>query len=521
MNMAKVLLVDDEPNIRWTMAELLKREGYDALTAADFDGAISVIENNSLDAAVIDIILPRKSGIELLKELRERAPSIPVIMITGEPNISQIPEIVRAGAYDFVSKPVVKEVLIRAVSKAVEKKRLTDEKSGLEQRIKDHAEQLEAIVAQRTRELAEAHNFLNTVLDSSTEYAIIAIDNEGRITLFNRGAELIFGYKSSDVLGNKAKELVADNHAPDERPFLAIAQAVTEEGGPQAEVELCRSDGATFLASVAMTPIRKAEGELLGYLIISKDLTAERRNEEHLRQLRARLAHNEKIAALGRMAAQVAHEVKNPLAGLRLYSLHLKGKLTGKLAASEMALVDKIIDGINKLSDTAEQVLNFARPITLTRHRVDVNRIISDSLALLEPQLAAKKIEVKLSLAKPYADALIDEASMRSTLINLMLNSIQAMTEGGELMVSTTTSEERVLLSIADTGCGMTEDQMCNVFEPFYTTKSQGLGLGMSFASKVIERHGGKVSIQSRVNEGTCIKISLPVEGEKANEASC
>jgi two-component system sporulation sensor kinase A len=521
MIMAKVLLVDDEPNIRWTMAELLKREGYDALTASDFDGAISVIENNTLDAAVIDIILPRKSGIELLKEMGKRAPSIPVVMITGEPNISQIPEIVRAGAYDFISKPVVKEVLIRAVSKAVEKKRLMDEKSGLEQRIKHHAEQLEATVALRTRELAEAHNFLNTVLDSSTEYAIIAIDNDGRITLFNRGAESIFGYKAQEVLGNNAGGLIAGNYAPDEGSFLAIAKAVTDEGGPHPEVELCRSDGTSFLASVAMTPIGKAEGELLGYLIISRDLTAERRNEEHLRQMRERLAHNEKIAALGRMAAQVAHEVKNPLAGLRLYSLHLKSKLTSKLAPGEMALVDKIIDGINKLSDTAEQVLDFARPITLTRHRVDLNRIISDSLALLEPQLAAKKIAVKLSLAESRADALIDEASMRSTLINLMLNSIQAMTEGGELMVSTATCEETILLSIADTGCGMTEDQMSNVFEPFYTTKSQGLGLGMSFASKVIERHGGTVSIQSRVNEGTSINISLPVEGEKANEASC
>src|SRR5215212_8849819 len=125
--MTKVLLVDDEPNIRWTMAELLKREGYEALTASDFDSAISIIESGEVDAAVIDIILPRKNGIELLKELSSRESYVPVIMITGEPNVSQIPEIVRAGAYDYISKPVVKDVLIRAVSKAVEKKRLMDE----------------------------------------------------------------------------------------------------------------------------------------------------------------------------------------------------------------------------------------------------------------------------------------------------------------------------------------------------------------------------------------------------------
>ena len=116
---------------------------------------------------------------------------------------------------------------------------------------------------------------------------------------------------------------------------------------------------------------------------------------------------------------------------------------------------------------------------------------------------------------------MLDEVSMRSTLINLMLNSIQAMAQGGELIVSTAASEETLRLSIADTGCGMTEDQVKNVFEPFYTTKSQGLGLGMSFASKIIEMHGGAVSVESHVNRGTSISIALPVEGEKANEARC
>ncbi len=133
--MPTVLLVDDEPNIRWTMAELLKREGYEALTASDFDSALECFGQHQLDAAVIDIILPRKSGIELLKELHTRAPRLPVIMITGEPNISQMPEIVRAGAYDFLSKPVSKDVLVKAVSRAVETKRLTDDKLVLEKQL--------------------------------------------------------------------------------------------------------------------------------------------------------------------------------------------------------------------------------------------------------------------------------------------------------------------------------------------------------------------------------------------------
>lgn len=513
--------MDDEPNIRWTMAELLKREGYDALTASDFESALSILESNKLDAAIVDIILPRKSGIELLKEMNNREPSMPVIMITGEPNISQIPEIVRAGAFDFISKPVIKDALLKVVSKAVEKKRLVDETRSLQDQVKHHAEQLEVTVARRTRELAEAHKFLNIVLDSSTEYALVAIDRGGRITLFNRGAELIFGHSAEEIKGRRAAELTAEDMVQGQAPFLNFAMSIASEGRHQSEMQLRRSDGSWFTASVAITPICEAEEELMGYLIVAKDLTADRLNEEHLRQMQEQLARNEKIAALGRMAAQVAHEVKNPLAGLRLYTLHLKSKVDGKLADNEMALVDKIIEGINQLSDTAEQVLGFARTITLTRRSVDLNRIIKDSLELLEPQLNENNIKVNLNLAEPSAVAMLDEVSMRSTLINLMLNSIQAMGEGGELIVSTRASEETVRLSIADTGCGMTEDQMKNIFEPFYTTKSQGLGLGMSFASKIIEMHGGEVSVESHVNRGTSISILLPMEGEKANEARC
>jgi two-component system, sporulation sensor kinase A len=516
--MGKILLVDDEPNIRWTMAELLKREGYEALTASDFDSAMQVIENNQLDAAIVDIILPRRSGIELLREISSRDPYIPVIMITGEPNMTQLPEIVRAGAYDFIPKPVTKDALIRAVSKAVDKKRLLDERRSLEEQIKSHADQLERVVAQRTRELADAHNFLDTVVDSSTEYAIIAIDRDGRIILFNRGAELLFGRSESELKGQLAAQLASDSVSLNQKPLLEIAKDVASNGRYQGEMELLRPDESKFIASIAITPIRKTEGDLIGYLIIAKDLTAERKSEEFLRQMRERLAHNEKIAALGRMAAQVAHEVKNPLAGLRLYSLHLKGKLEGKIASSEMALVEKIINGIDQLSDTADQVLNFARTITLTRREVDLNRIVTDSLALLEPQLREKNIEVKLSLAEPSAFALLDEASMRSTLINLMLNSIQAMSKGGELTLSTLHSDDELQFMLTDTGCGMTEEQMKNVFEPFYTTKSQGLGLGMSFASRVLELHGGKITVESRVGAGTSIKVSLPVEGEKAHE---
>lgn len=383
--MFSVLLVDDEPSIRLTMAEFLKRAGYSVISAADFESA-SNLEGVGIDVAVVDINLPGRSGIELLQEINRREPYVPVIMITGEPNLSDTPEIVRAGAYDFIVKPVVKDALLKAVGRAAENKRLIDDRHHLQQQIKQHAEELELRVAERTAELVEAHE---------------------------------------------------------------------------------------------------------------------------------RLARQEKIAALGRVAAQVAHEVRNPLAGLLLYSLHLKDQVANKLSDGEIQLIDNIIDTINQLTNTTEQILNFARPMKLTPRRIEVNRVINDVLQLLKAQTSANEIELNLSLSSSNPIGMLDEASIRAALLNIMLNAIQAMSNGGQLSLSSSNTGEVVSLLISDTGCGMTEEQVERVFEPFNTTKRHGLGLGMPYAQKIIQQHSGTIKVDSRIGEGTNITIELPVGEEQ------
>jgi signal transduction histidine kinase len=377
--MPNVLLVDDESSIRLTMGEFLRRAGYSVLLEPDYDHAVRH-EAENLDVAVIDINLPGKSGIQLLHKLSGSEVYVPVIMITGEPNLTVLPEIVRAGAYDFIAKPIVKDVLLNAVARALEKKRLTDEKRRLEEEIKRYAEELETRVAERTAELVETH-----------------------------------------------KQLVAQ----------------------------------------------------------------------------------ERIAALGRAAAQVAHEVKNPLSGLLLYALHLKS-IASNFSESETRLVDKIVNTINHLNSRVEQILGFARPVSLARNDVDLNQIVTDVLELLRPQLTANKVEVRLSLAPQGTHAMIDEASLRGALMNLMLNAVEAMPEGGTLTINVEQTDETLQLEIADTGHGIDEEQAKKIFEPFYTTKEQGLGLGMPYAKKIVDQHGGTISLSSQLGKGTTIRIVIP-----------
>src|SRR5205085_1332882 len=274
--MPKVLIVDDEPSIRLTLAEFLKREGFETLVASDAAQAAAIFDSHDdLDAAVVDVNLPGRSGIELLREFSEREPYVPIIMITGEPNVAHLPEIVRSGAYDFIAKPVLKDVITRAVARAAEKRRLGEEKRRLEQKVKLYAEELERRVEERTAELAEAHSFLNLVLDSSTEYAIIAVDMEARITLFNRGAELLFGYGADEVLGRRPSELFIDVEQYGRDLLSSSLREADTAGLFQTELRLHRKDGTELPASVVMTPL--IGGRQLGHRCVIHHLPAERK----------------------------------------------------------------------------------------------------------------------------------------------------------------------------------------------------------------------------------------------------
>lgn len=380
--MFRVLVVDDEPSLRLTLTEFLKRAGYEVFAAADVQSALH-LGSASFDVAVIDINLPGRSGIELLKEINSREPYVPVIMITGEPNLSVVPEIVRAGAYDFLAKPILKDVLLKAVGRATEKKLLTEEKRRLELEIKQRAADLEVRVAERTAELVEAHD---------------------------------------------------------------------------------------------------------------------------------RLEHNAKVAALGRVAAQVAHEVRNPLYGLLLYSTHLKDELAGKLTEDQVELFDNMIETINQLTSITQQILDFARPVKLALRPVDLNSVVSAVLKLLHLQISANGVKVEFDQGDSDPIAKIDEACIRAALLNLILNAVESMPTGGILSITSATAGETASLVIKDTGSGMSEERVKKIFEPFNSDKTSGLGLGMPYAKKMIEEHGGNIMVESKPGEGTQVWINLPVE---------
>jgi signal transduction histidine kinase len=247
-------------------------------------------------------------------------------------------------------------------------------------------------------------------------------------------------------------------------------------------------------------------------IVVSILLGIVNRKQRRLMMANEQLAHSEKIATLGRVAAQVAHEVRNPLAGLLLYSEHLKGKLDGKVPPSDVQLVDKIISTINHLTATTEQILNYARPVTLALKTVDLNDVARDVIQLLSTEISAHNIETVLEFDSSPVSGMLDEASIRAAALNLVLNAVQAMSTGGRLTISTGRDGKKICMTIKDTGAGMTPERIKQIFEPFNTTKSRGLGLGMPYAQKIIQQHGGRIEVESRQGKGTQVRIELPAD---------
>ena len=251
-------------------------------------------------------------------------------------------------------------------------------------------------------------------------------------------------------------------------------------------------------------------------VVVSILLAIVDRNQRRLAAANEQLAQSEKIATLGRVAAQVAHEVRNPLAGLLLYSEHLKGRLDGKLAPADTQLVDKIIATINNLTATTEQILNYARPVTLAPKKVDLNEVAPDVIQLLGTEISAHQVETKLDLSSSPVTGMLDEASIRAATLNLVLNAVQAMSGGGQLSVSKRKIGDKLCMEIKDTGPGITPERIKHIFEPFNTTKSRGLGLGMPYAQKIIHQHGGQITVESEVGKGTQVKIELPANAQRS-----
>ena len=334
---------------------------------------------------------------------------------------------------------------------------------------------------------------------ASIRSGVVTTDLSGRIYTFNAAAEEITRYREETIRGEDASILFGDLK---DQIAQTLRSLETGETSPRFEANCNTAEGMRVRLGFSISPLSTESGETTGMVITFQDLTQVRTLEETSRR-------QDRLAAIGRMAASIAHEIRNPLAAMRGSIQMLRSEMDSD--SSQAELMEIILRESDRLNRIITDFLSYARPRSLTQARVDVGDLLHQTFALLRhsPEIGLNQIVTEeLPSEAVFAEA--DEGQLKQVFWNLARNALQAMPQGGTLRATLdTNSDNRLRIAFSDTGRGMSPDQVEHLFEPFSSTTG-GTGLGLSIVYQIIRDHGGTINVRSREGQGTTITVELP-----------
>ncbi len=345
------------------------------------------------------------------------------------------------------------------------------------------------------RTLAQMRTYTENVVESMAD-GLISIDNEKKIVTLNRRAAKFLGAKEKDLRGKG----ISDVLGKDIETFLITRSVIIRDR----EVEVNDSSGAKIPLSLSVTPLKDEEAREMGLALLLRDL-------REIRDLQERVRRSEHLAALGRLAAGVAHEIRNPLSSIRGFGQYFMQRLKGQ--EEEQGYASIMVKEVDRLNRVITELLDFARPKEPHRQPHCLEELLEHSLKLLEPEFVKRKVEVEKVFDPDLPPAWVDRDQLSQAFLNLLLNSLESMEEGGKIKIALKNVPPALQISITDTGRGIPPDDLGKVFEPFFSTKRRGTGLGLSIVHQIVEGHGGDIEAESREGMGTTFRITLPTSG--------
>jgi PAS domain S-box-containing protein len=502
---ARVLIVDDNVELVGTLhAVLMTAEladgttasrSIEVVTASRGDEGLAIARARGFDVAIVDVKLPDTSGVDLIAQLREASPFGEVVLITGFASMDAAIRALRYGAFAFVPKSFRPEELISTVEQALTKVGLARGREELERRY---------------RALVEL-----------TDVLVVGLDADDRVALFNRKASLFAGIEASTALGRPFIESwIPDEERIRMREAIALARVGRT---PEVETGFAELSAAAGPAHVSSRELREAAARrrVRWHLSMAREAGDDAAlvygigiDVSERRALEKRAADAEALSAMGTLALNLAHEIRNPL-NAAVLQLHLLGRHLDKLAVDDdtrRALHDRariVGDEIGRLNRLLTEFLELARPRGAQRELVHFGKLVGDVLDLEQGSAAARGVVIARDLA---SDCILvgDPEKLKQVVINLVMNALEAMKEGGTLGVRVAWDGDAVSLSVQDTGTGIEPAALAQVFEPFFTTKEAGTGLGLSIVRKIVDQHGGEVRIESERGAGTRATVTLP-----------
>jgi two-component system, NtrC family, nitrogen regulation sensor histidine kinase GlnL len=375
-------------------------------------------------------------------------------------------------------------------------------------------EEAHAELRRQFEELADLKGYTDNILGSLTS-GIVTIDLDGRVVTLNPAAELMTGFFRGEAAGRYCTELFA--HTPELSDLLTETLA---SRAPIANISLTlrRRNGSAVPIEFGTAPLKGGEGKDLGVIGVFRDVTL-------LRQLESDLQRSDRLAALGTLAAGLAHEIKNPLTSLLTFSRHLERKFDDRNFRERFgSVVPRELERINGI---VERLLELARPARLSFALVRLPELLERAVELYADQLADRQIEIVREYARDVPPVQADKEALYRVFVNLVANALDAMPRGGRLIAragwvtggdplppARRRAANRVKVEIEDTGTGIEPSETDRIFNPFYTTRSGGTGLGLALAHKIVQDHGGRISFTSVPGRGTTFTIVLPLVAE-------
>jgi PAS domain S-box-containing protein len=367
-----------------------------------------------------------------------------------------------------------------------------------------------SIIIENTRlyeQLVNERNFAENVVQSSPN-CILVVNCDGTIRTVNPMTQSIFGLAPEKVIGRMAADVFDDPLGK------IIRDALAGQMSDSHEIVIKRKGGARTVLDVSTSQLKSQDGTVLGAVLIATDLTEVKKTDEWMRRV-------DRLSSLGQLSAGVAHEIRNPLASIN-FNIQLLSKRV-PLDEKSRRIVENSLAGVDRIKGLVKGMLDFSRPAPPQLKKESIHRALEDAVALMDSQFAKHGIRVVMNLADEVPDIVFDNRQIQQVFVNMLLNAMQAMPEGGTVTIETRVGGETKELSrylsvyISDTGIGIPRENFSKIFDPFFTTKPEGTGLGLSIAHKILEQHGALMEIRSRIGQGTMFIVRFPIQGVEAH----
>lgn len=336
--------------------------------------------------------------------------------------------------------------------------------------------------------------------------AVISVDNKGKIKTFNRKSEEIFNKKKEEVLNKDCQEVLNLNILGES----IFKKCLLEKKNISQEIILEEKGLKKKILDLNSSFLTDESGGITGVVAAIRDVT-------EIKDLNEEIARHKRLAALGKLSSGIAHEIRNPLSSIRGLAQFVYNSFSKTDERKED--LNTIIQEVDRLNKLVVQVLDFAKLKKPNLTRFSLNDLIRKIAELLKLEIKDKQIKFSLELSPDISQIQADEDQVRQILMNVIINAIQAIPKKGEVKIKTEKAllggESAVKLIIKDSGIGITEKDFNQIFDPFFSTKDQGSGLGLSIVYKLIETHQGKIKVESKEGKGTKFVIFLPQKGGK------